>query len=423
MKIEQLTAHEKRLDRRAAWRSGNVAVIFGITLPVVVGVCGLGADVGYWYYKERNLQTAADAAAYDGAVALKAGGGSGSNAAAAINAAATNGATANGWSSTNGTISVQWPPTSGNYQNTNSVQVVLTQNLPRFFSGLYSNAQVPASATAVSTIAGSAACILALDPTANQAITVSGSANLQAPHCDVVSDSNSSTSIDISGGAQTTADCLVAVGNSAIGGSLTLDTCSSPTNNAQPVADPYASVPEPSPSGTCLTVTNGAQTLSPGWYCTGLSISWGPVAFQPGVYVVSGGGLNFNAGTNATGTGVTFFVSAGRTAAVSGSAVVNFSAPTSGTYSGILFFGSRSSTNGNNNFSGSSSSTLNGAIYFPANEVTYSGAAANGSNCTNIVADTITISGTANFNGNNCAGGNGIANVVDNQPGSLRLVQ
>ena len=396
-----------RQPRHRGWNSGNVAVLFGITLPVIVGATGLGVDIGYWYYQARTLQSAADAAAYDGTVALMAGGTS-----TDITAAATKGAGDNGWSGTNGTITVNWPPSSGQHQDSNSVQVILTENLPHFFSAIYSNAPVPASAAAVATMSKPVACILALDPTANQAVTVSGSANLQAPNCNVISDSNASNAIDMSGSAQLTADCIISVGTANTTSGLTLDVCSSPTNNAAPTPDPFASVPQPSLSGTCLTVAGGATSLSPGWYCHGLSTSWGPITFQPGLYMVSGGGLSLSAGTNATGTGVTFFVAAGQTAAVSGDAVVNFSAPTSGTYAGLLFFGDRSATNGNNNFSGSSDSTLTGAIYFAANEVTFSGGASN-TNCTEIVADTITISGVADFNGS--CGGHG--------SGGVRLVE
>ena len=413
-----------RAARRARWRAGNVAVMFGIMLPVAVGVCGLGADVGYWYYRERTLQSAADAAAYDGVVALKKGENS-----SQITTDATTGATNNGWSSTGGTITVNSPPTSGSYQNAYSVQVILTQNLPRFFSALYSSSQVPARASAVATSAGSVGCILALDHTANQAVTISGGSNVQAPHCDIVSDSNSTDSIDASGGATVNADCLVAVGTAQTSGAnVTLDTCTSNTNNASNVADPYASVAQPVGSGTCLTVSGGQTDFYPGWYCHGLSVSWGPVTFHGSTttpYVVSNGGLNFQAGTNATGTGVTFFVDTSQTLAVSGSAVISFSAPTSGTYAGILFFGSRNSNNGNNNISGSSSSAMQGAIYFPTQQVQFTGASTTNTVCTQIIADTVTISGTSGFNGNNCTGGTGIStiNVADGQTGSLRLVQ
>lgn len=399
--------------------------MFGVTLPVVVGVCGLGADVGYWYYQQRNLQSAADAAAYGGVAALKAGGNS-----AIVTSTATTGAQTYGWSSSNGTITVNSPPTSGNYQNKYSVQVILTQNLPRFFSGLYSSATVPSSAQAVATYAGSVGCILALDPVANQAVTVSGGSTLNAPHCDVISDSNSNDSIDVSGGASVKADCLVAVGTSQTsGGSVTLNSCTSNTNNASTVADPYGSVPTPSASGSCITVQGGQTDFYPGNYCNGLSVSWGPITFHGGsnpVYVVTNGGLNFQAGTIATGTGVTFYVGTSQTAAVSGNAVINFSAPTSGTYAGLLFFGSRSSSNGNNNFSGNSSSTMQGAIYFPTQQVQFTGSSSTDTVCTQIVADTVVISGTAGFNGNTCTGGNNGTQTIsdaDGAPGSLRLVQ
>lgn len=407
MTLERFAADRKRLDCRAAWRAGNVSVLFGITLPIVVGFCGLGADVGYWYYQTRTLQTAADAAAYDGTVELKAGG-----SLSQIKFEATSGARANGWLSANGTISVYSPPISGNYQNANSVQVILAENLPRFFSALYSNSPVQASAAAVATMTAGVGCVLALDPRANDAINLSGSADLQTPHCNVISDSNSSTAIDMTGSAQLTAPCIISVGSATVTRGLTLTKCSSPTNYAQSVADPYGSVTQPTPSGPCLTVPNRATTLYPGWYCHGLATSWGTITYQSGLYMVTGGGLNMSAGTIASGTGVTFFVGAGEQTAISGSTVINFSAPTGTAYSGIVFFGDRNATNGNNAFSGSSSSTIAGAIYYPTQNVTYSGGAANGTACTQLIGDTITISGSALFGG--CSGGgNGTVALVE----------
>jgi hypothetical protein len=394
-------------------------MIFAITAPVVVGVCGFGGEVGYWYYKERGLQSAADIAAYNGVVALKGG-----STSSQITSSATTGATSNGWSSTGGTIAVNSPPTSGTHRDAFSVQVDLTQTLPRFFSAMYSSSPVVASAHAVGTAASSSgACVLALNPTANQAINISGSANLHATNCDVVADSNSSSAINMSGSAQMTADCAVTVGTANTTSGLTLTKCTSVTAHSTAVPDPYASVTQPTPSGTCLTVPNGATTLSPGWYCHGLSTSWGPITFQSGLYMVTGGGFNLNAGTTATGTGVTFFIGSGNQSAVTGSANVTFSAPASGDYAGILYFGDRNATNGNNAFSGSSVSSTTGAIYFPTQPVTYSGGATNGANCTQIVAGTITISGSAYFN-HTCSGsGEAAINLMDGQTGSMRVVE
>jgi hypothetical protein len=166
--------------------------------------------------------------------------------------------------------------------------------------------------------------------------------------------------------------------------------------------------------------------IYPGYYCKGLATSWGPVKFHTGTYYVTGGMLALNGGTNATGTGVTFFITKGNTLALSGSATVQFSAPTSNTYSstccsGIVFFGDRAATNGNNNISGSSSSFITGAVYFPTELITYSGGTATGANCTQLVGYTIVISGTAYFN-NGCSG-DGMANinVVDGAPGKVIL--
>ncbi|TIU61412.1 MAG: hypothetical protein E5W15_32155, partial [Mesorhizobium sp.] len=45
-------------------KGGNVATIFALTLPVVVGGAGLGVETSYWYYSSLKLQSTADAAAY-----------------------------------------------------------------------------------------------------------------------------------------------------------------------------------------------------------------------------------------------------------------------------------------------------------------------------------------------------------------------
>jgi Flp pilus assembly protein TadG len=46
----------------AADRSGNVAVITALSLPVLLGGTGLGVEVSYWYVTQRSMQNAADSA-------------------------------------------------------------------------------------------------------------------------------------------------------------------------------------------------------------------------------------------------------------------------------------------------------------------------------------------------------------------------
>src|SRR5689334_17164750 len=107
-------------------RSGNVAIISALMMPSIVGFCGLGAEAGYWYYRQRTLQAAADTAAINATIVLRAGGDT-----SAITYAATSDATTNGWNSGSGSITVNAPPTSGTHKDDKSVEVSLTENESR----------------------------------------------------------------------------------------------------------------------------------------------------------------------------------------------------------------------------------------------------------------------------------------------------
>src|SRR5690606_18421351 len=56
--------------RRSLWhdRNGGLTAIVAVALTVIVGMLGLGVEVGLWYAGKRSLQTAADAAALSGAL-------------------------------------------------------------------------------------------------------------------------------------------------------------------------------------------------------------------------------------------------------------------------------------------------------------------------------------------------------------------
>src|SRR5690348_4408109 len=154
------------LSRYCRSSRANIAIISALSMPCLVGFCGLGTDVGYWYYRQRVLQGAADVTAFDGALALSAGASTSS-----ITSGASGDASSNGWQSSNGSITVNTPPKSGNYQNANSVEVILTENEPRYFTNFFSNSTVKVSVRAVANykLPGKA-CMLALDKSAKQAL-------------------------------------------------------------------------------------------------------------------------------------------------------------------------------------------------------------------------------------------------------------
>ncbi|TGT16777.1 hypothetical protein EN817_32150, partial [Mesorhizobium sp. M3A.F.Ca.ET.174.01.1.1] len=72
-------------------KGGNVATIFALTLPVVVGGAGFGMETSYWYYSSLKLQAIADAAAYAGALEKIQGSDTATITAAATTSAASNG--------------------------------------------------------------------------------------------------------------------------------------------------------------------------------------------------------------------------------------------------------------------------------------------------------------------------------------------
>jgi Flp pilus assembly protein TadG len=334
---------------------GTVVVMFALCAPILLGLAALATDVASWQVAQKSMQGAADAAVYSAEIA-KADGTSLVTQAKAVTAALGFIDGQNGVS-----VSVNVPPniTSGNYtSNATAIEVIVQQPQSRFLSGLFLSTDPTVGARAVA-VQGGSACMLALSPSANQAINISGSGSINAPNCYVVSDSSSASSINMSGSATVNVACLVAVGTVNTTSNLTEHNCTTPTIHAAPTLEPYASRPEPTtPSGGCLTVPSGSSiTLSPGNYCSGLTIS-GTATFQPGLYYINGN-FSIQGGADASGAGVTFYVKGpNHNTAISGGSTVNFSAPTTGPTAGIAYFGDRTTSQGNNSFSGGSGASI-----------------------------------------------------------------
>ena len=398
--------------------AGNVAIIAAISMPVVVAFCGLGIDTAAWFYRQRQLHGAADIAAFNAGVALN-DGATGS----AITTVATTAASANGWNSATGTITVNNPPASGTHETSDSIEVILTEPAPRYFSAIYLTSNFNITARSVATKHGShVACVIALGVNASPGIGIGGTGNLDSSNCDVVANSTTSNAISVSGNASLTVPCAVSVGSSTLTSGVHLTKCTTMTNGSPPASDPYYSVPAPAIPGPCQTVTNKQTSFSPGYYCNGLAINWSaPVTFQPGLYYISGGNMTINGGSNITGTGVTFYLASGNTVKMAGGSNVSISAPTSGTYSGITFFGDRSDTASQPSFGGGSGQVVTGVVYFPSQAITYAGNSSSASQCTQVVGYTITVTGNANFQSTCPGDGMTTVNVADAAPGSVYL--
>src|SRR6185312_350646 len=118
--------------RRAAslargWLSspkGKVALLFALLTPMLIGGAGLATEVGVWYHRRLELQSAADAAAYAAAVELRAGGNQ-----TAFTQAALTPAQASGFDPSLGSITVNNPPQSGTHQTNQAIEVRISEKV------------------------------------------------------------------------------------------------------------------------------------------------------------------------------------------------------------------------------------------------------------------------------------------------------
>jgi hypothetical protein len=381
-----------------------VAVTAAVAMPVIVGGFGLGAEVGWWYFNQRKVQSAADMAAYAGAVALRSG-----KSSSEILEAAGDAADKSGFVADRGELTASAPPTEGAYTgDARAVEATVEEALPRMFTALFADGPVQVAGRAVARITdGQQTCILALDQQASGAVTFIGSTSAILIGCNVHSNSLADDSVIVAGSATVQTPCLSAAGMVSVTDGLSLDDCVAPYEHADQAADPYAdlAVPDTALPETTPNVFGGGAgstyNITPGRY-RGMDIRRN-VNMAPGVYVIDGGTLKVNSTATVRGTGVTFFLTNGATLDMEGGADVTLSAPTSGAYSGVLAYVDRSSPYNVHKVNGNSSSTVNGAIYAASGKVQMNGTSTFGGGCTQIVALQIEFSGNAGI-GVDCTG-------------------
>jgi hypothetical protein len=265
-----------------------------------------------------------------------------------------------------------------------------------------------------------------LDPSAANALVVTGNGNLQSG-CGVWVKSNNTSALQVTGNGTLVASSgglnLVggSSGSNAVGASSSCTRCiyPAPTSVAS-ISDPLASLTAPTVGGCdhiLATYASGdTVTIDPGVYCGGITLSSNAdVTMNSGVYILKGGGLNISSTlARLSGSGVTFYNTGDLLhpylpVSISGGNL-NLSAPTSGTYNNILFFQDRSIASSliTNTFSGGASANLTGVLYFPTQKLVYAGGSSSDVPSVAIVADIVNISGNAFIrNGLSTNGGTG----------------
>lgn len=393
-------AIRKSSGGRRGRRTGFVLLTAGLLFVGLISFLGLAFDVGYLEWTRRRLQIAADSAAAAGAQELLRG--STSNVtAAARNDSALNGATHGAGGVT---VTVNHPPASGTYAgDSGAVEAIVSQNAPLFFLTVFGSSTTMVKARAVARLGSGPNCVYVMNPTKNKAFSLNGAVNVNMA-CGTMIDSSDPAAMYLNGAVNWNGPSSVVGGYSTVGAVIWNP---KPTTGADAESDPMAYLAPPA-YGACTQnnfSVSGIATIQPGVYCNGIKITGASIiTFNPGQYVMVGGGLSVSGAANLKGNGVSFYLTQDATHAygpvsIAGSTVSTLSAPTTGDMAGILFYQDRSIANpAASIIAGAANAIFVGALYFPTSALTYAGAS-NGQ-YTILVADILTYSGAANVGSN-----------------------
>jgi Flp pilus assembly protein TadG len=205
-------ARRKPWDRIWNDQSGSIAVLTALGSTVLLGMAGLGTEVGVWYYTHQNMQGAADMAALSAANAYAT-----QSSSSGLLTQAQAATAAYGFVSgvKNVTVALNQPPTSGSHTDiANAVEVIVSQPQTRLFSKMFSSSQVTISARAVAVPRSGLGCVLNLDPTASGATALKGSTTVALNGCSLMDNSNSPSALNMNGGAILSALSVNVVGGS-----------------------------------------------------------------------------------------------------------------------------------------------------------------------------------------------------------------
>ena len=202
----EVTMHSNQRINRKDGRSGAILVLFCLVAIPLLAVLGLVLDGSNLYFVRRQAQTAADAAAWGGAKEL-------------IRGNTANVDTAGKWdakrmnfddAASDVVVTINNPPLAGaRAGDANFVEAIVEHTEPATLMQLFTaNSVVRARAVAGIQPDFGGPCVLALDPSAPGAITVSGGAALNAPGCEVISTSVDPGSITANGGGCITAQVI-----------------------------------------------------------------------------------------------------------------------------------------------------------------------------------------------------------------------
>jgi Flp pilus assembly protein TadG len=342
--------------RFIASEAGALALSFAIAAPALLVMAGMATDYAFMVRYRTELQAVADAAAIAGARELSLAKADASQITAAVdNFVKVNSANRGGTVSISTTIQ----------DDQTAVEVSLSRNWAPFFAHFVARDVTPINASATARLVGSTkVCVIGLDESEKDTVRLDNSATLTANNCAVYSNSTSTQGLYAANGTRLKS-ALSCVAGGFVGSISSFDP--QPLTDCPKIADPLvdrAPPPVPACNYNKLTLNKTNITLFPGVYCGGLKISDSIVNFDPGVYIIRGGYLEFSSKAQIYGANVGFYLIDGSLLKIVSDTSIELTAPKDGSLAGLLFFEDRSATtNGTHSISSDDARVLLGTIY------------------------------------------------------------
>lgn len=379
-------------------QAGNVLIICGLAMPLIIGFAGLATDTVQWSLDRREMQRTADSAALAGAYAIaqrKDGTASASESIVETNDIALESPPI-----------IENAPTQGDFSgDSNAIFVQLDSRKALPFSSLFlsSGARITVRATAA-VISNGDYCVISLDKGNDPGVEATGSSSVDL-NCGIFANSRGSDAVEVGGSATIYTDVVGAVGGLSPSVNYASDVDLLPYSAPQP--DPFADLPDPNPTNCSARLNvnpNQRRSVSPGCF-RGMDIK-GTIYFAPGIYYINGSSLSFGAQADVTADGVTFILTSTTASTNSGSianldinggATLRLSPPDSGTYEGVLFYQDRRASSGTTKINGNASSVLEGSFYFPSHKLEFSGDSGMRTDCVQLVGSKIKFTGSSSI--------------------------
>ena len=387
------------LARTASWRTffygtdGNAAIIFALSLIVILIAAGGAVDYARAYNAHKALQASIDSSVLAGAGA----GYSATTAQAVFDAQHTS----MEHIAFEGTIGV---PVYGTAADGSFTGTVTAQVTTYFLKVIGMPTLTVTASAAAGTKSDSNVCILLLD-TSQTGLSVNGG-TINAPDCEIDVKSTTNTAAMLNVALSVKKICIA--GTSVTQNGAPPGGYPNVSTGCAAASDPYAGT-LPTPDTACTVSSaatiNGNYNMSPGVYCADMYFRHSAkVTFQGGIYVIKSGTWYFDGGTY-NGSGVTFYVMGSNPFAFNGATNVTLSAPTSGIYSGILIYEPVGLSRSSWYFSSPAIYDLSGLVYLPSRQVTFQNGSLASTSKVTMVFDTMMLNPPTNLSFTNSAMG------------------